>query len=453
MKKILYIIGCTLTLCSCGLYKNYEPQQIDTKGLIREDLNADTTSSIGSLKWEELFTDAKLQSLINEGLEHNSDLAIAKLNIDEAMASLGSAKGALMPTVDVAASGNLSSYDGSKTTKTYSVGPEVSWQVDIFGKLTNAKKAAAATMEEKQAYAQAVRTQLIAAIAEYYYTLESLDAKVKVTQKTIESWTEYVGTQKALMNAGQATRSDVSQAEASKLSAETTLEQLNQQISQTENSLCALIGRTSGTVAHGNLDDVKMPDRLSSGVPVDMLNNRPDVRQAEASLKSAFYNTNKARSAFYPSLTLSGSAGWTNSGGVGVSNPGALLLQAAGSLIQPILNNGQNRANLEIAKAQQEEAKIKFRQTVLDAGNEVNNALKNYQTSTNMIRLESQQIEKLKQTLGDTEAQMKYGSTNYLQVIVARQSLLSAQLNVLSDRYNEIDSYITLYQALGGGVK
>jgi outer membrane protein, multidrug efflux system len=440
-------------LSSCGLYKDYQLQQIDTKGLIREDLNADTTSSIASLRWEELFTDPNLQSLIREGLEHNSDLAVAKLNIDEAMASLGSAKGALMPTVDVAGSGNLSSYDGNKTTKTYSLGPEASWQIDVFGKLTNAKKAAAATVEERQAYAQAVRTQLIAAIAEYYYTLETLDAKVKVTHQTINSWTEYVGTQKALMKAGQATSSDVSQAEASKLSAETTLQQLYQQISQTENSLCALIGRTSGSVTRGNLDEVKMPEKLSAGIPVDMLAARPDVRQAEASLKSAFYNVNKARAAFYPSLTLSGSAGWTNSGGVGVTNPGALLLQAAGSLVQPILANGQNKANLEIAKAQQEEARIKFRQTVLDAGNEVNNALQSYQTSVNTIKLENQQIDKLKQTLGDTEAQMKYGSVNYLQVIVTRQSLLSAQLSKLSDRYSEIDSYIVLYQALGGGVK
>jgi outer membrane protein TolC len=206
-------------------------------------------------------------------------------------------------------------------------------------------------------------------------------------------------------------------------------------------------------VTRGNLDEVKMPEKLSAGIPVDMLAARPDVRQAEASLKSAFYNVNKARAAFYPSLTLSGSAGWTNSGGVGVTNPGALLLQAAGSLVQPILANGQNKANLEIAKAQQEEARIKFRQTVLDAGNEVNNALQSYQTSVNTIKLENQQIDKLKQTLGDTEAQMKYGSVNYLQVIVTRQSLLSAQLSKLSDRYSEIDSYIVLYQALGGGVK
>ena len=440
-------------LSGCGLYKDYQPQQIETKGLIREDLNADTTSSIASLKWEELFTDPNLQSLTREGLEHNSDLAVAKLNINEAMVSLGSAKGALMPTVDVAGSGKLSSYDGSAPAKTYSLGPEVSWQVDVFGKLTNAKKAAAATVEEKQAYAQAVRTQLIATIAEYYYTLETLDAKVEVTQQTISSWAEYVGTQKALMKAGQATSSDVSQAEASKLSAETTLQQLYQQISKAENSLCALIGRTSGSVPRGSLDDAKMPEKLSAGIPVDMLAARPDVREAEAVLKSAFYTTNKARAAFYPSLTMSGSAGWTNSGGVGVTNPGALLLQAAGSLVQPILANGQNRANLEISKAQQEEARIKFRQTVLDAGNEVNNALQSYQTSTNMIRLESQQIDKLKQTLDDTEAQMKYGSVNYLQVIVARQSLLSAQLSKLSDRYSEIDSYIALYQALGGGVK
>lgn len=452
MRKSIYIICLALSLSGCGIYKNYEPQKTDVSQLIRSDLTADTVSKVTSLNWEAYYSDPLLGSLIKEGLENNSDLVIAKLNIKEATASLGAAKAAFLPTISIGADGSLSSYDGAKTTKTYSIGPDISWEVDIFGKLSNAKKAAVANVEEKTAYAQAIQTQLIATIAEYYYTLEMLDEQINVTKETVNSWQEYVSTQTALYNAGQTDRSNVSQAEASMLSAQTTLESLAQSISKTENSLCALIGRRSGGINRGKFEDIPMPVAFSSGIPIKNLANRPDIRQAEASLKSAFYNTNKAESAFYPSLTLSGSAGWTNNGGVGVTNPGAILLQAAASLTQPILAKGQNKANLEIAKAQQEEAKVSFKQKVLDAGNEVNNALKKYQSSQNMILLEEQQIDKLKQTVNDTEAQMKYGSTNYLQVIVSRQSLLSAQLNVLTDKYNKIESYIILFQALGGGM-
>ena len=200
------------------------------------------------------------------------------------------------------------------------------------------------------------------------------------------------------------------------------------------------------------MDGQHFPSHLSVGVPLDLLSRRPDVRQAEANLMQAFYATNSARAAFYPSITLSGSAGWTNSGGAAVANPGAWLLQAVGSLVQPLFNCGQNLANLKIAKAQQEEAVLQFRQSLLDAGNEVNNALAQWQTARERIRLDSGQVEQLTITLGDTELLMQNSSeTNYLQVLTARQSLLSAQLSVASARYDEIQGVIELYHALGGG--
>lgn len=453
MKKLIYILVVALVFISCSVHKNYESQPVNTSKLLRPELNTDSLNRAVSLTWEDFYTDYRLQALIREGLENNSDYAIAKLNIDEAVATLGSAKGALFPSVSVGADGKLSSFDGSKTTKTFSFGPNVSWEIDIFGKLSNSKKMAAATVEERMAYAQAVRTRLIATIAQYYYTLEMLDAQMKVTQETVKSWQEYVATQQALFNVAQSNRSTISQAEAAMLCAQTTEVSLMRSINEIENALCSLIGSQTGTIQRGVFNDISLPEAFVSGIPVKMLVNRPDVRQAEAALKAAFYATNMAKSAFYPSLTLSGSAGWTNNGGSGITNPGALLLQAAGSLMQPIFNNGQNRANLEISKARQEEAKITFKQMVLDAGNEVNNALVNLQTSERLVQLGKQQIEKLEQTLSDTQSLMEYSSTNYLQVIVARQSLLSAQLNLLSDQYDKVNSYVDLFQALGGGME
>lgn len=254
------------------------------------------------------------------------------------------------------------------------------------------------------------------------------------------------------MQAGQADRATLAQAEASRLAAESSLLSLQQQAVEQENALCAFIGITPQRLERGTMGEALFPRHIGTGVPLDLLSHRPDVRQAEAQLMQAFYATGSARSAFYPSITLSGSAGWTNSGGTAITNPGAWLLQAVGSLVQPLFQRGQNVANLKIAKAQQQEALWQFRQSLLDAGNEVNNALTQWQTARERIVLDEAQVEQLTLTVQDTELLMENSAdTNYLQVLTARQSLLSAQLTVASDRYDEIQGVIELYHALGGG--
>lgn len=296
-----------------------------------------------------------------------------------------------------------------------------------------------------------MQTQVIATVADSYYALLMLDEQVRVTTQTAESWREYVKSLHALMNAGEADRATLSQAEASRLSAESSLLSLQRQVAEQENALCVFIGEVPHRLERGTLNDQQFPDRMSVGLPIELLSRRPDVRQAEASLMQAFYATNSARSTFYPSITLSGSAGWTNSGGAAITNPGAWLLQAVGSLVQPLFNRGQNIANLKIAKAQQEEAVLAFKQSLLDAGQEVNNALIQWQTAREQILLDMEQVKQLETTVSDTRLLMQYGTVNYLQVLTARQSLLSAQLTLASDRYSEIQGVINLYHALGGG--
>lgn len=279
------------------------------------------------------------------------------------------------------------------------------------------------------------------------------DEQIKVTLQTVESWREYIATQKALLQAGQAKRSDVSQAEASRLAAMVTLETLKQQTFELENSLSTLVGRAPGNIERGRLDTQTIPATMTGGISLASLASRPDVREAEAQLKQAFYSVNKAHTSFYPSVTLSGSAGWTNSGGSAITNPGAWLLQALGSIVQPLFNQGKLKANLTIAKTQQEEAVIQFRQSLLTAAEEVNNALSNLQSLAVKVALEDIQITSLEQTVTDTETSMKYGEANYLQVVVARQSLLSAQLDRLQNQYSRLESAVTLYKALGGGYR
>lgn len=455
MLRHTLIVFAAVMLASCGIYTNYErPAQAvaDMDSLYRPEARPDTTRSIATLRWEELFTDTCLQQLIRQGLAANVDLAVARLQVEEAQATLRQSKLAYLPSVQLEPTGTLSSFDGQKTQKTYSVGASASWEIDLFGKLRNSKRQALASLLASDAYRQAMQTQVVATVADSYYALLMLDEQIRITEQTAESWREYVRSLAALMQAGQADRATLAQAEASRLAAESSLLSLQQQAIEQENALCVFVGLTPRRLERGTMDGQHFPSHLSVGVPLDLLSRRPDVRQAEANLMQAFYATNSARAAFYPSITLSGSAGWTNSGGAAVANPGAWLLQAVGSLVQPLFNRGQNLANLKIAKAQQEEAVLQFRQSLLDAGNEVNNALAQWQTARERIRLDNEQVEQLTITLGDTELLMENSAdTNYLQVLTARQSLLSAQLAVASDRYDEIQGVIELYHALGGG--
>ena len=432
MLRHTLIVFAAVMLASCGIYTNYErPAQAvaDMDSLYRPEARPDTTRSIATLRWEELFTDTCLQQLIRQGLAANADLAVARLQVEEAQATLRQSKLAYLPSVQLEPTGTLSSFDGQKTQKTYSVGASASWEIDLFGKLRNSKRQALASLLASDAYRQAMQTQVVATVADSYYALLMLDEQIRITEQTAESWREYVRSLAALMQAGQADRATLAQAEASRLAAESSLLSLQQQAIEQENALCVFVGLTPRRLERGTMDGQHFPSHLSVGVPLDLLSRRPDVRQAEANLMQAFYATNSARAAFYPSITLSGSAGWTNSGGAAVANPGAWLLQAVGSLVQPLFNRGQNLANLKIAKAQQEEAVLQFRQSLLDAGNEVNNALAQWQTARERIRLDNGQVEQLTITLGDTELLMENSAdTNYLQVLTARQSLLSAPL-------------------------
>lgn len=457
MKKliILYCISAWVGLGACSVYKSYErPDMPVVDSLYRQAAatSADTTS-IASLSWRELFTDPKLQVLIETGLQNNTDLNIARLKVTEAEATLMTSRLAYLPSISFEPSGTLRSVDGNAMTKSYDIAASASWEVDIFGKLTNAKRGAKAALEQSEAYRQAVQTQLIATIANSYYSLLMLDAQLDISERTAANWGENVRAMKALKAAGDATELAVAQSEASKLSVDASIASLRQQIDQMENTLTALLGIAPQKIDRTTIGEQRFPTELAAGVPLQLLQRRPDVRQSEAALAQAFYATNAARAAFYPSITLSGSAGWTNAAGAAITNPGQWLFTAVGSLVQPLFNRGKNIANLRIAKAQQEEALLSFRQSLLDAGTDVNNALIQWQTARQRQQIDQQQILSLESTVRSSELLMQYSSQNYLEVLTARQTLLQAELTAVSDRFDEIQGVINLYHALGGGAE
>lgn len=450
MKKIFLIVGTLFFMSSCNIYTTYKRPEVKVDSTYRDSAVSEDTTSLASLSWRELFTDSKLQILIEQGLVSNTDLRIAQLKVTESEAALQAARLAYAPSVSVTPQGTLGRL-GDYTSKTYDLSLSASWEVDIFGKIRNAKESSKAALEQTLAYKQAVQTQLIATIANSYYTLLMLDGQLEITKRTAENWEKNVSTMRALKLAGRTTEAAVAQSEANYIAVKSSILSFEQQINEVENSLCTLLALSAQKIERGELSTQKFPAELSIGVPLQLLSNRPDVRQAEYVLTKAFYETNKARSAFYPSLSLSGSAGWTNSGGGVVLNPGGLMLSVLGSLAQPIFNKGLNKANLKITKAQQEEAVLSFQQAILSAGAEVNDALTQWQTSRRQIEFDVEKIAALESALNSTKLLMMHGNITYLEVLVAQQSLLQSELNLLSNKFNEIQGVISLYHSLGGG--
>lgn len=452
MKRIIIGLLLLTGLSGCHIYRTYErPELSGVDSLYRVPAMTEDTMSLADFSWKELFTDTVLQQLIEKGIANNTDLNIARLKVREAEALLTSSKLAYLPSVSLTPQGTIKSIEGNSPTKTYNLAASADWELDIFGRLTNAKREAKAVLEQSQAYKQAVQTQLIATIANSYYTLLMLDKQLDISKRTAEIWAENLRVMKALKKAGQTTEMAVAQIEASKLSVDASLLSLEQQITEVENSLSSLLGVVPQRIDRSTLDMQSFPDTLSVGEPLQLLQRRPDVRQSEAVLAESFYTTNRAYSAFYPAITLSGSAGWTNAAGAIISNPGEWLFSAVGALVQPLFNRGQNIANLKVAKARQEEALLTFRQTLLNAGTEVNDALLQWQVARRRLDLDRQQIISLQSAVRSSELLMRHSSQNYLEVLTARQTLLDAELSAVSDRFEEIQGVINLYHALGGG--
>ncbi|MEQ3082148.1 efflux transporter outer membrane subunit [Bacteroides cellulosilyticus] len=437
-------------MTGCSIYKPYSRPEVQTEGLYRDLEETKDTASIATLGWRNLFSDKNLQALIDKGLERNTDLRVAHTRVKAAEAVLMNARLSYLPSVVLAPDGSISGTEGAKAIKTYNLAASASWEIDLFGKVTNAKREALAALEGSRAYRQAVETQLIATIANSYYMLLMLDRQLIISEQTLITWKETEHSIEALKRAGKSNDAAVLQAKANRLALEASVVSIRKSIRETENVLSALLADTSHDIMRGALQKQQFPDTLSAGLPVQLLANRPDVRQAEWNLAQAYYATNAARSAFYPSLTLSGSIGWTNNVGGVVVNPGSWLFSAVGSLMQPLFNKGTNIANLRQAKARQEEALLLFQQSLLDAGKEVNNALTRWQSARIRMDYVNQQIMTLQEAVRKTELLMQHTSTNYLEVLTARQRLLEAELTQAQDKFEEIQGVIDLYHAVGG---
>ncbi|HEY5511221.1 MAG TPA: TolC family protein [Prolixibacteraceae bacterium] len=458
IKYIILIVGFTGALYSCNTSRHFQRNTINTDNLFGNSATKDT-ATIANKPWRELFTDKYLQQLIQEGLDNNPDLLVAVQRVHEAEAYFLQGKAALLPGINGKGTVNYlrnpeSIYpDGPLEVKSYQLGMEASWEIDLWGKLRSSKRAAYTNLLASDVGKKAVQTRLIATIAATYYSLSGLDSKLIITRQTVKNNIDLVETIKVLKESGKVTGAAVVQSEASRYAAEVTIPDLEQQITETENTLCLLLGRTPGTIERGKVDEQNIIPVLTTGVPAQLLDNRPDVMQAEFNVMSAFEITNNARASFYPALTLTASTGFVASDLKQLIDPKSIAVNIIGGLTQPIFNKKVNITRLKVARAQQEEALIYFRNTLLTAGQEVHNALSLYERSIQKIALRKLQLEALVKAVDYTKELLIYGSANYTEVLNAQTSLLSAQLSSVNDRLQQLDAVVSLYRALGGGWK
>lgn len=458
LKQALGALTLALLLASCKVTQPYERPAVRTQGLYR-DVAATDTTSLADTPWDRLFPDTLLQRLIAEGIANNLDLKTAMTRIQAAEANLAQSKMAFFPSVtgngatSVAKVPNVPSAATGFASRQYQLYVNSSWEADIWGKLRSTKRSYVAALLQSESYRRAVQTQLIANIANAYYSLLAYDAQLKITQQNVDIWIENVSTMKELKEAAVVTGAAVVQSEASRYAAEVTIPTLKQSIRETENALSVLLGRVPGPISRTTIEAQQVPDSLTTGVPAQLLSRRPDVQQAEYGLISAFELTNVAKTYFYPSLTLTANAGFSAVALGDLFKSASIFGNLAAGLAQPIFNKGLNTQRLKVAQATQEQSLIAFQSTLLTAGQEVSNALFAYQTAGDRAVLRTKQLAALEKSVEYTKELLKYSSANYTEVLVAQQSMLTAQLNSVGDRLQQLQSVVNLYRALGGGWK
>ena len=462
MKKIMIFSAVMLLMSSCGVYNKYERPDVETKGLIRDAVSdVDTlavqdTASFGNLPWRAVFTDPQLQALIEQGLEKNANLQNAALTVEMYETMLKAAKLAFLPAITLGSQqsmGNIQTIytDPSITTKSYTLPVTASWTLDLFGNILSQKRSTQMKLLGMKDYQMAVRAQVVSGIANCYYTLLMLDEQLRIVTEMSGMAKETWEMMKLQYQLGRMRSTSVQSAEAAYLSTLTQANDMRRQIRSTENALSLLIGQAGQQIPRSTLAQQTLPSEFSAGVGVALLKNRPDVHNAEMNLASCFHDVQTAHSQFYPTITIGATGAFTN--GSGSMNPGKWMTNLFASLVQPIFARGALIANLKVSKLQYEQAFNTWQNAVYSAGNEVSNALVNYNMYDANSKLEAQRIEVLTKNVEDTRALYQSKGSTYLEVLTAQTQLLSSQINKVTDDFQKMQSVVSLYQALGGGGK
>jgi len=444
------ISGCKSVL------KTYQSPTVQIDSLFRGNhLISDDSSNIGSLHWQDLFKDSMLQQLIQEGIENNLDLKTAYSRINQAAAYLKQSELYNYPELNANASIEYAKKIGNSGSIShvhqYQLGVDASWEADIWGKLKSAKKAQMAALLQSEAYEQAVKTNLVASIARNYYTLMAYDKELSVTMQTVKTWKRTVEVMKDLKKGAKVTEAAVVQSEAGLYATQVSIPDLKRNIRETENAICYLLGRDPGRINRDSLTVKEFIPLFKTGVPAEILANRPDVREAELNFRQAFEMTNVARTYFYPSLTITANGGLSSNSLSTFFSTGSVIGGILGGLTQPIFNRRANKTRLKVAQEDQLQALYNFKQKLLGAGQEVSNALYSYKSATDKITPRTMQLNSLHKAVDYTQELVRNDFADYSEVLIAMQSLLSAEINQVTDYLQRNEAIVNLYAAMGGG--
>jgi len=460
--QILISAILLLALTSCQSYKHLGvPPYADTDSIFRDVVNSDTTT-VADIPWKEYFSDLKLQALIAEGLEQNIDIKIALTRLKQAGANFSMARGNRLPDVSAGfqidhirtSSGENGRDILGYTSNQNSLGFSASWEIDLWGKLSDISRAKYASYLNSFEYKNLVQTELIANIAHAYYNLQAIDKQLQIINETIILLEESAETMTALKEAGQQNAAAVEQSNALLYNTQLSVPEFESQIREQENAICLLLGRKPGQIERTPIGEQKINTNLSIGIPAQLLSHRPDVKQAGLNVVAAYAITDAARAGFYPSLTItSASFGLASGGFSDFFKPENIAANIAAGLIQPIFNRRQLKGNLKIAEAQQEEALLNFRNIFMRAGQEVSDILYGYESSIKKNWFRERQITSLSNAVDYSQDLLIAGEAIYTEVLSAQQNLLSARLNQVYDKQEQLTFSVSLYRALGGGTK
>lgn len=458
--KILVAGFAIISLQSCFVAKDYEQPKVVKEENYRTDNIEQDTLNMANVSWREMFTDPVLQEYIESGLENNIDIRIALQQIIAADAYVKQGKAGYLPTLNGDATFthqelSENSQFGSlfSSVNQYQLSADLSWEADIWGKIRSQKRAFDASYLQTIAAHQAVKTRLIASIASTYYQLLALDEQIRITEETVNTREKSLDATKALKEAGNLTEVGVKQTEAQYYTAKGILIDLKNEERLLENTLSILMGQAPMPIERTNLDEQEITTELNTGVPVQLLRNRPDVIAAEYELMNAFELTNVARGNFYPSLTLSATGGLQALEAEDLFSVNSLFATVIGGLAQPILNGRRIRTEFEVSEAQQEQARLEFRRTILTASKEVSDALYSYDAATQKIEVKQKEFEAYNLATNYSEELLLNGLANYLEVLTARENALNSSLDLSNARFNQLKAVVDLYEALGGGWK
>lgn len=451
------LLGISM-LGSCNIYKKFEmpADNVLTEEYSRvKGMEADSIA-FGNLGWQQVFTDPMLADFITRALQNNVNLDNARLNVEIAHASLKGARLSYLPSVALAPNGAGSALGGNQMSWSgfswsYQLPLSVSWEIDVFGKILNNKRNASENYQQMRAYEQAVRSQIIAGVANCYYGISMVTSQLELSRATAENWRQSVEVMKNLKEAGRLNETAVVQSRAQYYSILASITDLEASLEELNNTMSLLLNEAPQMWPVPAYATLSAPEVMRDAIPMRELASRPDVSAAEHALAAAYYTTAGARAAFYPGLSITANGGFTNLLGSMIKNPGEFFLNLAGSLTVPLFSRGANIARLEASKAQQQQALNNFEYTLLNASAEVSNSMTAYQKAVEKQKLLDIQIENLEKSVEYTQELLTLGTSTYLEVLTAQTNLLAAQMNSISCANARDRAVINLYQSLGGG--